>query len=38
MARNDDRSELDALDRRILGELQADAAQSLDDIAKKVGS
>lgn len=29
---------LDALDRRILGELQADADQSLDEIARKVGS
>lgn len=29
---------LDELDRKILGELQEDASQSLDDIAKKVGS
>lgn len=29
---------LDPLDRKILGELQRDAAQSLDDIAKSVGS
>lgn len=29
---------LDAMDRKILGELQRDAAQSLDEIAKKVGS
>lgn len=29
---------LDAIDRRILGELQADASQSLDMIAEKVGS
>jgi len=29
---------LDPLDRRILTELQADSAQSLDDIARKVGS
>ncbi|GGD41445.1 Lrp/AsnC family transcriptional regulator [Sinisalibacter lacisalsi] len=29
---------LDAIDRRILGELQADASQSLDTIAEKVGS
>ncbi len=29
---------LDELDRKILGELQQDASQSLDDIAKKVGS
>ena len=29
---------LDPLDRRILAELQADSAQSLDDIARKVGS
>jgi Lrp/AsnC family transcriptional regulator len=29
---------LDALDRRILGELQRDAGQSLDGIAAKVGS
>jgi len=38
MARSDDRPTLDTLDRRILGELQADADQSLDEIAKKVGS
>lgn len=29
---------IDALDRKILTELQADASQSLDDIAKAVGS
>ncbi|MEX5728139.1 Lrp/AsnC family transcriptional regulator [Rhodovulum iodosum] len=29
---------LDALDRRILRELQADCSQSLEDIARKVGS
>ncbi len=29
---------LDDLDRRILGELQDDASQSLDEIARKVGS
>jgi Lrp/AsnC family transcriptional regulator, cysteine-sensing transcriptional activator len=29
---------LDAIDRKILKELQADASQSLDDIAKKVGA
>ncbi|MBY6047693.1 Lrp/AsnC family transcriptional regulator [Vannielia litorea] len=29
---------LDKIDRKILAELQADAAQSLDEIAKKVGS
>jgi Lrp/AsnC family transcriptional regulator len=29
---------LDELDRKILGELQADASQTLDDIAGKVGS
>jgi len=29
---------LDAIDRKILAELQADASQSLDEIAKKVGS
>ncbi len=29
---------LDELDRKILGELQRDASQSLDDIAKTVGS
>lgn len=29
---------LDPIDRKILAELQADASQSLDDIAKKVGS
>jgi len=29
---------LDPLDRRILAELQADSSQSLDDIARKVGS
>jgi len=36
---NTDRSHrLDALDRRILAELQDDANQSLDEIARKVGS
>lgn len=30
--------QIDALDRKILGELQADASQSLDEIARKVGS
>ena len=30
--------QLDAMDRKILAELQADAAQSLDVIARKVGS
>jgi len=29
---------LDAIDRKILGELQRDAGQSLDEIAKKAGS
>jgi len=29
---------LDAIDRKILGELQSDASQSLDEIAKKAGS
>lgn len=29
---------LDEMDRKILGELQADAGQSLDEIARKVGS
>lgn len=29
---------LDKIDRKILAELQSDAAQSLDEIAKKVGS
>ena len=29
---------LDLLDRKILTELQDDASQSLDDIARKVGS
>ncbi|MEM9524809.1 MAG: Lrp/AsnC family transcriptional regulator, partial [Pseudomonadota bacterium] len=29
---------LDSTDRRILAELQTDASQSLDEIAKKVGS
>ncbi|ARE40191.1 Transcriptional regulator, AsnC family [Rhodovulum sp. P5] len=38
MPRNDAGPRLDALDRRILAELQADASQSLDEIAKKVGS
>jgi Transcriptional regulators len=32
------RPDLDPLDRKILKELQEDAGQSLDDIAKKVGS
>ncbi|PWE30881.1 Lrp/AsnC family transcriptional regulator [Pararhodobacter marinus] len=32
------RSELDPLDRKILMELQDDASQSLEDIARKVGS
>ena len=31
-------ADLDPLDRKILKELQEDAAQSLDDIARKVGS
>ena len=31
-------AQLDELDRKILGELQADADQSLDEIAGKVGS
>ena len=31
-------TKVDALDRRILGELQRDASQSLDDIARAVGS
>ena len=31
-------AQLDDLDRKILGELQQDAAQSLDEIARKVGS
>lgn len=30
--------QLDAIDRKILRELQADASQSLDEIARKVGS
>lgn len=30
--------QLDAIDRKILSELQKDASQSLDDIAKKVGA
>lgn len=30
--------QLDAMDRKILGELQVDASQSLDEIARKVGS
>lgn len=30
--------QIDALDRKILREMQADASQSLDEIAKKVGS
>jgi len=29
---------LDAIDRKILGELQRDASQSLDEIARNVGS
>jgi Lrp/AsnC family transcriptional regulator len=29
---------LDDMDRKILAELQEDAAQSLDEIARKVGS
>ena len=29
---------IDELDRKILAELQADASQSLDEIARKVGS
>jgi len=32
------RADLDPLDRKILRELQEDAGQSLDDIARKVGS
>ena len=31
-------AQLDDLDRKILGELQLDASQSLDEIARKVGS
>ena len=31
-------AQIDELDRKILGELQEDAAQSLDEIARKVGS
>ena len=31
-------TQLDAIDRKILTELQIDASQSLDDIAKKVGA
>lgn len=31
-------AQLDELDRKILGELQLDASQSLDEIARKVGS
>ena len=31
-------TQLDDLDRKILTELQEDAAQSLDEIARKVGS
>lgn len=30
--------QIDAMDRKILGELQKDASQSLDEIARKVGS
>ena len=30
--------QIDAMDRKILGELQRDAGQSLDEIARKVGS
>ncbi len=29
---------IDAMDRKIMAELQRDASQSLDDIARKVGS
>ena len=29
---------LDAMDRKILGALQRDASQSLDDIAREIGS
>ncbi|MDO5529133.1 MAG: Lrp/AsnC family transcriptional regulator [Paracoccus sp. (in: a-proteobacteria)] len=32
------KTRLDALDRKILAQLQLDASQSLDDIARKVGS
>ena len=32
------RRELDPLDRKILREMQADASQSLDEVARKVGS
>lgn len=35
---NGTETRLDRLDRKILAELQRDAAQSLDDIARKVGS
>ncbi|PTW51511.1 MULTISPECIES: Lrp/AsnC family transcriptional regulator [Rhodovulum] len=38
MAHDQTQHRLDALDRRILGELQADSGQSLDEIARKVGS
>ncbi|ANB33775.1 Lrp/AsnC family transcriptional regulator [Rhodovulum sulfidophilum] len=38
MAHDDPQPKLDALDRRILGELQTDSGQSLDEIARKVGS
>jgi Lrp/AsnC family transcriptional regulator len=31
-------AQIDAMDRNILGELQRDASQSLDEIARKVGS
>ena len=31
-------AQVDELDRKILGELQVDAEQSLDEIARKVGS
>ena len=31
-------AQLDELDRKILGQLQEDAEQSLDEIARKVGS
>ena len=31
-------AQIDAMDRKILGELQRDASQSLDEIARKVGS
>jgi Lrp/AsnC family transcriptional regulator len=31
-------AQVDELDRKILGQLQVDAEQSLDEIARKVGS